>query len=120
MILRYFKSLNIFFVLFQHLSDAEKAAYNLRAKHEKRTGNYQISSEARVGRMDCMGELLSVRMPIVYLFYSSPFLIYSGVCMLVCNVCMYVYVYMYLCVCVYVHQSINPVNPLVHFIPPSM
>ena len=70
MILRYFKSLNIFFVLFQHLSDAEKAAYNLRAKHEKRTGNYQISSEARVGRMDCMGELLSVRMPIVYLFIT--------------------------------------------------
>ena len=94
MILRYFKSLNIFFVLFQHLSDAEKAAYNLRAKHEKRTGNYQIRSEGCVGRMDCMGELLSVGC-LLYI-YSSPFVIYSDVCM---YVCMYVVCVSYVCIC---------------------
>ena len=55
---------NIWFLLsFQNLSDAEKAAYNLRAKHEKRTISTtgSVSSHhTSTGKMDCMGELLSV------------------------------------------------------------
>ena len=46
----------------QQLPEPQKAEYNLRAKHEKRMGYgfNETSIVSRPGRMDCMGELLSV------------------------------------------------------------